>query len=137
MKGKRNFLLDTHVLIWLMAGKFSTPKFKNKKPTFIDEPCFISVESLKEMALKSSVGKLDIESDPKKLFQQITKFNVSVLDFDKEAVSALFDLPFNKGHLDPFDRSIIAHAISKKMILVSDDSQFRFYQKHGLRLQRL
>ncbi len=135
MKKKRIFLLDTHVLLWLIWGK--TPKLKDKKLAFLEEICYVSVESLKEMAIKLSAGKLDVESNPKKLLKKIEDLGITVLDFDKNAVSALFNLPFNKDNTDPFDRAIVAHAISKKMILVSEDSQFRFYQKHGLFLQRL
>ncbi len=135
MKKKRNFLLDTHILLWLIWGE--TSKLKGKKFDFLEEVCYVSVESLKEMAIKLSAGKLDVESNPKKLLKKIENLGITVLDFDKDAVSALFYLPFNKEHMDPFDRSLIAHAISQKMILVSEDSQFRFYQKHGLFLQRL
>jgi len=126
------FLLDTHILIWLIAGKL-----KNKKYSFLDENCFVSVESLKEIAIKMAIGKMDIDFEPKILFKKIKDWNISILDFDKEAVMALYNLPYNKDHADPFDHSIIAHAISKKMVLVSEDSQFKFYQKHGLFLQRL
>jgi len=135
MKGKKAFLLDTHILIWLTRGDYS--KFKGCDMSFLRESCFVSAESLKEMALKLVHGKIDIEGDPKRLFKQIENLDISILDFDKDAVATLFNLPFYEENKDPFDRSIVAHAISKKMILVSEDSQFRFYQKHGLRLQRL
>ena len=132
---KRKFLLDTHILIWLLTEQ---AKFKNKNLNFLYEDCFVSVESLKEIALKLSIGKMEnIESNPKLLFKQIANLDISILDFDKDAVATLFNLPYNKDNTDPFDRAIIAHAISKKMVLVSEDSQFRFYQSSGLFLQRL
>jgi PIN domain nuclease of toxin-antitoxin system len=134
-KKRKRYLLDTHILIWLINENVA--KFKNKKLDFLYADCFVSVESLKEIALKQALGKIDIESDPKRLLKKIENYNISILNFDKEAIIALFDLPFSKENTDPFDRSIVAHAISQKMILVSEDSQFRFYQKHGLFLQRL
>jgi len=78
-----------------------------------------------------------VESNPKKLFKQIADLGISILDFDKEAVAVLFNLPVSTKNMDPFDRSIVAHAISKKMVLVSKDEKFPFYQKHGLLLQKL
>ena len=129
-------MLDTHVLIWMINKDVS--KIKKPDLKFFNEDCCVSVESLKEIALKVFHGKLDdVESNPRKLFKKIADYDISVLDFDKNAVTALFDLPYNENHKDPFDRSIIAHAISKKMVLVSADNQFQFYQKHGLLLQKL
>jgi len=132
----RFYLLDTHVLLWLLTGK--SDKFKGNNVSFLNEICYISVESLKEIALKIYHGKMDdVESNPKRLFRQIADLGISILDYDKGAVSALFNLPVSPSNTDPFDRSIIAHAISKKMVLVSKDEKFPFYQKHGLLLQRL
>jgi PIN domain nuclease of toxin-antitoxin system len=122
-------------LIWLINKE--AVRLKGKKLDFLREDCYVSVESLKEMALKSSIGKINVESNPKRLFKQIANFNISILDFDKEAIEILFNLPFIKENTDPFDLSIIAHAISQKMTLISEDSQFRPFQKHGLHLQRL
>jgi len=135
MKKGKQFLLDTQILIWLMRNE--TTKLKNKRLRFLDENCFVSIESLKEMAHKLAIGKIEIEANPKRLLKQIENFGISVLDFDKDAISALFNLPFYKENRDPSDRAIVAHAISKKMVLVSEDSQFRLYQKDGLYLQRL
>lgn len=41
-------------------------------------------------------------------------------------------LPFIKDHRDPFDRLIIAQAISDKATLVSSDLKFQWYEKYGL-----
>ena len=130
------FLLDTHILLWLINNQ--RHKFGNNSMRFLYGNCFVSVESLKEIALKIYHGKMDdVESNPKKLFKQIADLGISILDFDKEAVAVLFNLPVSTKNMDPFDRSIVAHAISKKMVLVSKDEKFPFYQKHGLLLQKL
>ena len=41
-------------------------------------------------------------------------------------------LPFVRDHRDPFDRLIIAQAISDKAYLVSSDLKFPLYSKYGL-----
>ena len=37
-----------------------------------------------------------------------------------------------KDHRDPFDRLIIAQAISDKATLISSDLKFQWYEKYGL-----
>lgn len=37
-------------------------------------------------------------------------------------------------HNDPFDRMLIWQAISRKLVLVSGDSEFKRFKKDGLRL---
>ncbi len=55
-----NFLIDTHILIWYIAGH---PKLNKKMTTLLEDTennLFISVASLWEIAIKIGKGKLNL-----------------------------------------------------------------------------
>jgi len=54
------------------------------------------------------------------------------LNQDFEDLKTLTTLPFHHG--DPFDRSIIAQAITKNLQLITHDSNFSYYKPQGLKL---
>ena len=56
-----------------------------------------------------------------------TDFFIKILPFAKEHIQILSKLKIATGHNDPFDHSIISHAITEKMILVSSDKKFEAY----------
>jgi len=57
---------------------------------------------------------------------------IEVIPFDSKDALQLSVLPLH--HKDPFDRMIIAQAISKKYTIISDDSKFKQYTVEGLKL---
>jgi len=50
----------------------------------------------------------------------------------REHLETLSCLPFYPDHRDPFDRVIIAQAITEKIPIISSDRKFHNYVKHGL-----
>ncbi|MDR2906460.1 MAG: type II toxin-antitoxin system VapC family toxin [Bacteroidales bacterium] len=131
----KKYLLDTHILIWLITN--NTRKLKNKNLKFLREDCVASVESLKEIALLQDIGRFDIDTNAERLIKRLEAFSISILDFDKASTIAFFNLPYYSDHADPSDRSIIAQAIAKNLILLSVDSKFDRYKTCGLRLEEL
>lgn len=57
------YLIDTHVLLWFLAGDKSISKTAKSIPLNTDNRCFVSIASLWEIAIKINLGKLTIESD--------------------------------------------------------------------------
>jgi PIN domain nuclease of toxin-antitoxin system len=86
---------------------------------------YLSKVSLWEIALKISIGKLEIHI----VFEDLERFladkNFFIIDFDFEDLSIYKSLPFH--HNDPFDRLIIAQAINNNFCLISNDSNFEYY----------
>jgi len=78
--------------------------------------------SIAELMIKSSLGKIDIAFDP---LEMAKKMRIEILDFSGAAAMALGTLPFH--HRDPFDRMIIAQAVTNRLFLMSDDSKFLKY----------
>jgi PIN domain nuclease of toxin-antitoxin system len=88
----------------------------------------LSSISLAEIAVKSRLGKLNISAPIAR--QALDDLDVRVLPFTSDHAFRLFELPVH--HRDPFDRQIIAQALSEDIPVVTPDRQFSSY--NGLKL---
>jgi PIN domain nuclease of toxin-antitoxin system len=88
----------------------------------------LSSISLAEIAVKSGLGKLNISAPIAR--QALDDLDVRVLPFTSDHAFRLFELPAH--HRDPFDRQIIAQALSEDIPVVTPDRQFSSY--NGLKL---
>ena len=116
-----NFLIDTHILLWHLTDN---PRLSTEKSQLIedlDNIKFFSIASLWKIAIKQSIGKLNID----KTIQDIIPFGIITLDIKIPHIVLVKDLPFH--HRDPFDRMIIAQAISENLKVLTDDKQFKKY----------
>lgn len=87
----------------------------------------VSIMSFWEMAIKISLGKLDLGADWMSQLQGFMRDNaVSSLPLRPEHCTTLSSLPFI--HRDPFDRMLVAQALSEKLILISKDGGLRGYE---------
>jgi len=120
-------LLDTHILIWLLEGNQNlSPKVRQ---AIEDETnsLYISIVSLWEIAIKSSLGKLQLETPLEKIVSDfVLPTGIKILPIDIAHLLTLQKLPFH--HRDPFDRLLISQAKSEALTLVSEDHVFRQYQ---------
>jgi PIN domain nuclease of toxin-antitoxin system len=121
------YLLDTHTLIWLFENN---PQISDRAKSLIlneSNQLFVSIASLWEMTIKSSLGKLDLSLPLSDLFtQKLIPSDIQILPIQLPHLAILQELPFH--HRDPFDRIIIAQAISENLILLSTDAVFKHYQ---------
>jgi PIN domain nuclease of toxin-antitoxin system len=62
------------------------------------------------------------------------EFFIEILPLREEHMRTYSELELNiaQDHRDPSDHVIIAHAITEKIPLISDDGKFEFYRKQGL-----
>ena len=121
-----NILLDTHTFLWFVDDN---PRLSETARILIesnDSQPFISMASLWEIAIKISLGKLQLKQ-PYEIFvpQQLAFNGIGVLNLSLEHTAALATLPFH--HRDPFDRLIVAQAMIEEMPLVSVDPAFDQY----------
>lgn len=122
-----NVLLDTHAFLWFVAD---APRLSSKARTLIESEVtqpFLSIASLWEIAIKISLGKLEL-GQPYDTFipQQLAVNGIGILNLSLEHTSAIARLPFH--HRDPFDRLIAVQAKIEKMPLVSADPIFDTYE---------
>lgn len=118
-------LIDTHVLIWYIEGDQQlSPSFC----AYLDNPAtetWVSYVSLWELTIKNSLNKLRLTLSLAELqaFLRANHFNLLQLDFSH--LEVLSTLPFHHG--DPFDRFIIAQALSEDLTCMSCDRHFQLY----------
>lgn len=119
-------LLDTHAFLWFVMG--STNLSGNAR-RMIEDPSnesLLSVACLWEMAIKVSLGKLTLSAPFVDLIpEQLSLNGIGLLNISVAHVSLLATLPFH--HRDPFDRLLIAQAITEKIPVVSIDAAFDSY----------
>jgi PIN domain nuclease of toxin-antitoxin system len=118
-------LLDTVTFIWAVT---SADRISNKAMAALRSESAIreiSVVSLSEVAIKQSIGKLRIGKH--EVLTGIADLRLRVLPYTADHAWHLFDLPLH--HSDPFDRQIIAQALSEKIPVVTSDEKFRLYKE--------
>jgi PIN domain nuclease of toxin-antitoxin system len=91
-----------------------------------DSAIFLSVASLWEMAIKVSLGKLTVPSPfTDFIHEQLFENNVTLHGIKVAHVGLVAALPFH--HRDPFDRLIIAQALTDQLPLIGKDVIFDAY----------
>lgn len=123
MKG---YLLDTHVIIWLLS---QPNKLSKQVQDIIQNPnnqLYYSLLSMNEIAIKASLGKIVLADNWQIIYQNLlVDKQVILLDMKWQAVTILQNLPFH--HRDPFDRMLIAQAMANDLALISADSHCALY----------
>ncbi len=121
-----NFLLDTHSFIWFIEDN---PSLSAQARIIIEEPSndlLLSIASVWEMAIKVSLGKLQIrQSFDRFIPDQLMLNNINLLDITISHTLHIATLPFH--HRDPFDRLLIAQSLIEGIPLISIDTLFDTY----------
>ena len=110
-------LLDTHIFLWALS---EPNRLSQKQVIEMEDPTntvYVSSISITEIAIKASLGKLELVFDP---LDAAEKSGFEMLNFSAKDALILTDLPFH--HRDPFDRMLITQAISHKLIIATQDS---------------
>jgi len=114
-------LLDTHVLLWVLAGDKRLTRSSRDILTSADT-VVVSVVSAWEIALKAAAGKLRAPEDLEEAVRE-SGLSMTTLDFADVAESAR--LPVR--HSDPFDRMLVAQARVRGLTMMSKDRQLEGY----------
>ena len=118
-------LLDTHALIWHFEKNESLGR---RAKTIIGDSkshVFVSVASLWEMAIKNSLGKIRFGHTLREIYLDYIAAGADILPVSPEHAMAVEGLPWH--HRDPFDRMLIAQAMTENLTLVTRDAQFDRY----------
>jgi PIN domain nuclease of toxin-antitoxin system len=120
-----NLLIDTHILIWYIAGNSSLNSAMTDLLEATENDLSISVASLWEIAIKVGKGKLALGIEFHELEGILDQLNIQILPILFGDLNVQRTLPFH--HTDPFDRLIISQAINQNLVLMSADSAFSNY----------
>ncbi|ALA25893.1 twitching motility protein PilT [Piscirickettsia salmonis] len=113
------YILDTHVLLWAASD---SPKLSSEVRLLLSErgnELFFSAASLWEIAIKNSLGRKDFKVEPHLLRRGLLDNGYSELVITSEHAVGVSGLP--SIHKDPFDRILIAQAISEGFTLLTAD----------------
>ena len=120
------YLLDTHGLIWFLSGDAQLSHHARELIEDEKNDLFVSIASLWEIAIKFSIGKLNLEQSFEDMFPaQLENNNLGILAITVNDLKSVSDLPFH--HRDPFDRLIIAQSQVGQLPVISGDTVFDRY----------
>jgi PIN domain nuclease of toxin-antitoxin system len=121
------YLIDTHIFLWFVE---SSVKLSQKAKSIIEDKkseIFISIASLWEISIKTSIGKLQIKGTFDSIESDLQDNSIEILPVTFAHTVENNQLPFH--HRDPFDRIIVSQAIIENMDFISSDDIFDEYLK--------
>lgn len=119
-------LLDTHVFLWWVTDDANLTTVTRQAIADTNNECCLSLASCWEMAIKSSLGKLRLAKPVGRFVtEQLADNGFTLLPIELRHAARIEKLPFH--HRDPFDRLLIAQAITEKLTIVTADQIFAKY----------
>jgi len=118
-----NYLLDTHILLDLLTAP---QRVGREVRGVLEDPLngvVASAASAWEIAIKASLGRLRAPDD---LEAELLREGIRPLDITLSDALRAGALP--RHHDDPFDRMLIAQALSHEMTLVTRDRMLGSYE---------
>lgn len=119
-------LLDTQIALWWLTGDKRLQK--NVRADIEGAECFLSVGSIWEVSIKHRLGKLPVA--PRAFRDAMAKAGFTILPVAEE--HAIVEESLNVAHNDPFDRLLLAVAVTEQMTLLTADANLRALNAIGL-----
>jgi PIN domain nuclease of toxin-antitoxin system len=119
------YLIDTHILLWYLDGNIALPE---EIANLLDSSkrIIVSTVSLWELTIKASLNKIELSNSLEQIQQELdSNRKFEILNISFAHLNTLSGLPHY--HRDPFDRLLIAQAISENLAIISADRHFEAY----------
>jgi len=117
-------LLDTHILVWCLEENKTLPS-KARELILAADEVYASAANIWEMAIKISIGKLNLSVDHHELIQIILKSGFKLLAITPEHAIKTIDL--QDHHKNPFDRILIAQSLVEPLHPLTADAAIAKY----------
>ena len=121
------FLLDTHAFLWFAGGD---SKLTDRARALIEDKtneCAFSVASVWEIAIKSSLGRLELARPLESLLRAAeSEHAIKIRPVVASHALAVQSLP--RRHGDPFDRLPAAVCRAESLEIISADQHFDHYE---------
>lgn len=119
-------LLDTHAFLWFLAGDSRLRASARRR---VEDPAnerLLSIASVWEMAIKISLGKLQLKDPLDHVIGRVASDNgIALLAISARHALGVSALAWH--HRDPFDRLLAAQALAEGIALLSEDTAFDAY----------
>jgi PIN domain nuclease of toxin-antitoxin system len=123
-------LIDTHTFLWALLHDHRLTSKAKQILTSNEHELVFSLVSLWEIAIKIKTGKLNaIGSSVAYLRDEMDAYGMQLLPIRYDHVLQLESLPHHHG--DPFDRLLIAQALTESLPILSGD---RIFASYGIKL---
>jgi PIN domain nuclease of toxin-antitoxin system len=119
-------LVDTHTFIWALLHDHRLSARAKQVLRSDEHELVYSLVSLWEIAIKMKTGKLNtLGSSVTYVRDEMDNYSMQLLPIRYEHVLQLETLPAH--HSDPFDRLLIAQAITESLPILTPDAVFAAY----------
>lgn len=118
-------LLDTHLLLWAAHQPDKLPAAAYTLMADEAHALWFSAASIWEVAIKQGLGRDDFQVDPRLLRRGLLDNGYVELVVTSEHAVAVGQLPIL--HKDPFDRLLLAQAITEGITLLTSDAVLAQY----------
>jgi PIN domain nuclease of toxin-antitoxin system len=115
-------LLDTHTALWFLLDQDQLGANANRVLDDRTNEILLSAVVPWEIAIKRGLGKLEAPAD---YLEQLLSYDVVPLPITLAHAAAVETLPDH--HRDPFDRLLIAQALTERSTIVTNDTRIRAY----------
>ena len=123
-----NVLIDTQILIWWQLNDAKLNANISALLAQSENTIYVSQISLIEIAIKQKLGKLtELDVPIQTLVELVEQDGFTLLPVQIQHINAYADIPLFPEHRDPFDRLLLATALSENVPIISADGNFEFY----------
>ena len=119
-----SYLLDTHTLLWSFYKEEQLSDAVRDAIENADE-LYVSIVTLWEIAIKQSIGKINISNTIQEIADKCYEADVSILPISAVHLDQIRQLP--DIHRDPFDRLLISQAITEDLAIITRDTMISLY----------
>ena len=120
------FLIDTMVWLWSVGEVGRLNQTARDALTSPEHDLYFSAASVWEIAIKTSIGRMDLKGPPGVVVPRETeRQGLRPLTVTYSHALAVHDLP--RLHGDPFDRLLVAQARCEGLTLMTADRELKKY----------
>ena len=129
---------DTNILVFLLGERKSLDNDVLEILFDYSNTFYTSSVCVHELIHLFQIGKISWKKQNGKPFEaedvlaSLEEMSIEIKPITEKHLAEYASMPIVREHRDPFDRLIIAQAISDKATLVSSDLKFQWYKKYGL-----
>ena len=120
-----HLLLDTQVALWALLDDPRLPPRGRALIADADNSITVSAASVWEIALEHSLARGDMPVSGAQALQWFRRAGYALLDIKPEHAAAVETLP--PLHADPFDRLLVAQALTEPLRLLTHDAAVARY----------
>ncbi|MEO8675730.1 MAG: type II toxin-antitoxin system VapC family toxin [Casimicrobiaceae bacterium] len=120
-------LLDTHILLWAIGEPSKLPRAARDAILDASNEVLFSAASIWEIAIKSQLRRADFVADPEAIARTAVDSGFDELSVRAQHCALTARLPGH--HRDPFDRLLVAQALTEPARLLTVDAALRPYSE--------